>query len=364
MTMERVDNFGAGPAALPLEVLQLAQQELLSYRHQGLSILEMSHRDALFDEIHQGAVSAFRRLMNVSSEYEVLFLQGGASLQFAAIPMNFLTKETVGAYVLTGSWSEKALAEASTVGKTRVVCSTAEGHYRSIPEISDVVAQAEDAYVHLTTNNTIFGTQWKLLPENVGKPLIADASSDILSRPLPVDNFHLVYAGAQKNLGPSGLTVVVIRRDWLASANDSLPVMLRYATHVKHDSRYNTPPTFAVYLLKLVLEWTEKIGGVAEMELRSRAKSDAIYSVMDEFPNIYEGHAVTSARSTMNVTFRFSSEELTQRFLEGASERHFVGLAGHRSVGGCRASLYNAVPLESAYRLADYMRSFARSHSR
>jgi phosphoserine aminotransferase len=294
----------------------------------------------------------------------VLFLHGGASLQFAAIPMNFLTKDTVGAYVLTGSWSEKALAEANTVGRTRVVCSTADGHYRSIPATSEVVAKAEDAYVHLTTNNTIFGTQWKVLPGDIGKPLVADASSDILSRPLHVDNFHLIYAGAQKNLGPSGLTVVVIRRDWLESANESLPVMLRYGTHVKHDSRYNTPPTFAVYLLKLVLEWTEQMGGVEEMERRSRAKSDAIYRVIDEFPHIYEGHAEKSARSTMNVTFRFSSEKWTKEFLDGASERHFVGLAGHRSVGGCRASLYNAVPLESAYRLADYMRLFAEAHSR
>ncbi|MDP9728326.1 3-phosphoserine/phosphohydroxythreonine transaminase [Alicyclobacillus tolerans] len=359
--MKRVDNFGAGPGALPTAVLEKARDELLSYQNKGISVLEMSHRSEMFDEIHLSAKNRLRRLMNIPEEYEILFLQGGASLQFSMIPMNFLQKGQTAAYVLTGSWSEKALAEAKKLGETRIAASSKEDGYRSIPAMNAIYSESNDAYLHITTNNTIYGTQWHVLPSHLDSPLVADVSSDILSRPLDVQSFSLLYAGAQKNLGPSGLTVVIVKKSWAEQASETVPTMLSYQTHLQHDSRYNTPPTFAVYLLNLVLEWTEAQGGVPAMMEKSLRKSGYLYRVIDEFPDVYEGHACQEARSRMNVTFRLVNPERTKQFLTVANDYSFIGLSGHRSVGGIRASLYNAVSEESAARLAEFMRDFAQS---
>lgn len=357
--MKRADNFNAGPAALPLAVLERMQAELLDYRGTGMSVMELSHRSAEYEAIHQDAQLRLRRLMGIPDNYRVLFLQGGASLQFAMLPMNFLTQDAHSAYILTGSWSEKASTEACRFGRVENDVQAQVNGYRDVPSQIEAGLVDGAAYAHLTTNNTLYGTQWQTIP-SINVPLVADMSSDILSRPMPMDRFAMVYAGAQKNLGPSGLTVVVVRDDFLAQAREDAPAMLRYQTHAKSSSLYNTPPTFAIYVMRLVLEWLEEQGGVREMARRNGEKSGLLYQVIDEYPDVFEGHAVKAARSHMNVTFRFTDDEMSKRFLSQADEAGFVGVKGHRSVGGCRVSLYNAVPVESVARFAAFMRDFAK----
>ncbi|MGE7951720.1 3-phosphoserine/phosphohydroxythreonine transaminase [Lysinibacillus xylanilyticus] len=359
---QRAYNFNAGPSALPVEVLEKAQQQLVNFRESGMSIMEMSHRSVIFDEVHNEAIALLKKLYAIPENYEVLFLQGGASLQFTMIPMNFLQADQKASYVLSGSWSEKAFKEAKFFGTPVEAASTKENQYRNIPALADIQYNEDDAYVHITSNNTIYGTQWKEFPETGNVPLVADMSSDILSKPVDVSKFGLIYAGAQKNLGPSGVTVVIIRKDLLEKANKNIPTMLKYTTHADSNSLYNTPPTFGIYMLGEVLKWVESKGGVAEIAKHNELKAKVIYDAIDNSNGFYKGHATPESRSLMNITFRVTDEELEKQFLAEAKAAGFVGLNGHRSVGGCRASTYNAVPLEACEALRDFMVAFQQKH--
>ncbi|MEK5432291.1 3-phosphoserine/phosphohydroxythreonine transaminase [Lysinibacillus sp. FSL R7-0073] len=359
---QRAYNFNAGPSALPQEVLELAQQQLVDFRDSGMSIMEMSHRSAIFDEVHNEAIALLKKLYAIPENYEVLFLQGGASLQFTMVPMNFLSTDQKASYVLSGSWSEKAFKEAKFFGTPVEAASTKENQYRSIPALADIQFNENDAYVHITSNNTIYGTQWKDYPNTGNVPLVADMSSDILSKPIDIQKFGLIYAGAQKNLGPSGVTVVIIRKDLLEKANENIPTMLKYTTHADSNSLYNTPPTFGIYMLGEVLKWVESNGGVAAVEKHNELKAKVIYNAIDNSNGFYKGHATPESRSLMNITFRVADEELEKLFLVEAKAAGFVGLNGHRSVGGCRASTYNAVPLEACEALRDFMVDFQQKH--
>ncbi|GMA61867.1 3-phosphoserine/phosphohydroxythreonine transaminase [Alicyclobacillus fastidiosus] len=359
--MKRIDNFNAGPSALPLSVLERVREELVDYQGTGMSVMEMSHRSAAYEAIHDAAEAKLRRLLNVPDDFRVLFLQGGASLQFAMLPMNFLGPDETALYVLTGVWSEKAAQEAVRFGHVVVDDQAKAEGYTDVPTQVMRPADVDLRYVHVTSNNTIYGTQWRELPVT-DSPLVIDMSSDILSRPVDWTNVGVAYAGAQKNLGPSGVTVVFVRDSFLARANGDVPTMLGYPTHVKQRSLYNTPPTFAIYIMGLVLDWIEEQGGVEGIAARNREKAGLLYRVIDEYPDFYLGHAKERARSDVNVTFRLRDDELSARFLAEATKRDFVGVKGHRSVGGCRVSLYNAVSVESATRFATFMEDFVRAH--
>lgn len=360
--VKRVHNFNAGPAALPLSVLEQAQAELLDYQGRGMSILEMSHRSKEYEAINAEAEARFKGLLGVGDGYRVLFVQGGASTQFAMVPMNFLQPGTVADYLLTGVWSDKAIEEAQRIGEARVAASTKAEQYCRIPHFEEIELSDAPAYVHLTSNNTIYGTQWHWWPEVGHAPLVADMSSDIMSRPLPADRFALIYAGAQKNIGPAGVTVVLAQEAFLAQATSTPPTMLQYKTFAKNNSLYNTPPVFAVYLLNLVLGWIEASGGLEAIGERNRQKAKLVYDAIDESGGFYRGHAAPDSRSLMNVTFRLADETLEKQFVEEAKGQEMVGLAGHRSVGGARASLYNATELESCHALAQFMAEFQRTN--
>ncbi|MFV8826903.1 3-phosphoserine/phosphohydroxythreonine transaminase [Alkalihalobacterium sp. APHAB7] len=360
--MERAYNFNAGPSALPLEVLKRAQDELVNFKQTGMSVMELSHRSKEYDEVHTQAQSMLKELLQIPNDYEVLFLQGGASLQFAQIPMNLLKEGKIGNYVLTGSWSEKALKEARLIGETFIGASTKEQGYRSIPNVEEISINKNDAYLHVTSNNTIYGTQWHQFPEFENTSLIADMSSDILCRPIQVENFSMIYAGAQKNLGPSGVTVVILKKQLIENSRQDIPSILRYSTHADANSLYNTPPTFAIYMLAKVLEWVKEQGGVQTVEKRNIEKAKLIYDAIDESNDFYCGHAEKDSRSLMNITFNLPSEELNKKFLAEAKAAGFVGLNGHRSVGGCRASTYNAVPVEACEALRKFMITFRNNH--
>lgn len=355
--MTRALNFNAGPASLPEAVLLKAQESLLNFNHTGMSIMELSHRSNDYEKVHNDAQNQLRKLLNINNEYEILFLQGGASLQFSMVPMNLLPENKIGYYVLTGAWSEKALKEAKKVGQTSILASTKEENYKSIPELHLENLNEHASYLHITSNNTIYGTQWHSYPD-ISVPLIADMSSDILSKPINVNQFGLIYAGAQKNLGPSGVTVVIVKKELIQQSLDHLPTMLNYQTYSQNNSLYNTPPTFAIYLLKLVLDWVENEGGVAALEKRNNEKAKLLYDVIDESNGFYQGHANKDSRSNMNVTFTLPNNEKTKEFLGLAEEKGFVGLSGHRSVGGCRASIYNAIPIDHVFLLAEFMKQY------
>ncbi|MFC4102948.1 3-phosphoserine/phosphohydroxythreonine transaminase [Paenibacillus xanthanilyticus] len=357
---KRAYNFNAGPAALPLEVLQQAQEQLVDYAGAGMSIMEMSHRSAIYEQVNEETQSLLRELFGIPSNYKVLFLQGGASTQFAMIPMNLLPAGKVGAYVATGSWADKALKEAKLFGETTVVASSEADKFNRIPDLSNVEIPSNAAYLHVTSNETIEGTQYKQFPVTGDIPLIGDMSSDILSRPVDVSQFGLIYAGAQKNLGPSGVTIVIAREDLVQESPKSIATMLRYDTHVKNNSLYNTPPSFSVYLVNLMLKWVQSRGGVAAMEQYNRDKTQLIYDTIDQSGGFYRGFADAGSRSAMNLTFRIHSEELEKQFVKESEANGFVGLKGHRSVGGLRASTYNAVPLESCKALAEFMVDFQK----
>lgn len=356
--MKRALNFNAGPAALPEAVLAKAEKEMMNYQNSGMGVMELSHRSNEFEDINERTKNLLRGLLNIPDDYEILFLQGGASLQFSMVPMNLLEVGAAASYVLTGTWSEKAFKDAQKIGKAVIAASSKHDNYRSIPSTSEIDIPAESSYLHITTNNTIYGTQWHSFPEGLPNPLVADMSSDILSRPLNLSSFGLIYAGAQKNLGPSGVTVVMIQKDLLKRSKPGLPSMLDYQVHADSKSLYNTPPTLSIYFLMLVLEWAEALGGVKQLELMSKQKSALLYDAIDRSDGFYTGHAEKGSRSQMNVTFTLENDDLTSAFLHEAEESGFTGLAGHRSVGGCRASIYNAVPLENVEKLADFMNSF------
>lgn len=358
---KNIFNFNAGPAALPATVLDQAKLELTNFKGSGMSVMELSHRSDTYEEVHNETKNRFKRLYNIPDDYEVIFVQGGASLQFAMVPYNFLRPEEEAGYILTGSWSEKAYAETKYFGKAYEVASTKENNYRNIPTVTMEDVKDNSTYVHITSNNTIYGTQWKEFPK-LDVPLVADMSSDIMSKPIDITQFDLIYAGAQKNLGPSGVTVVIIKKEWLEKANERVPTMLAYKTHVEKNSLYNTPPTFAIYMLGEVLKWIELQGGLDVIHKNNEEKAALIYDTIDLSDGFYIGHAEKDSRSLMNVTFRLHDETLEQKFLEEAKEAGFVGINGHRSVGGCRASIYNAVPHEACYALSEFMKTFRQKN--
>jgi phosphoserine aminotransferase len=353
-------NFNAGPSALPLAVLENAQQELLNFRKTGMSIMELSHRSKIYEEVHNQAIDRLKNLLSITDDYEVLFLQGGGSLQFSMIPTNFLQPGQSAGYVLTGAWAEKAFSEAKLFGDAYQAASTKDSNYRRLPKINELSYNEDDNYLHITSNNTIYGTQWKDFPDTGSVPLITDMSSDILSTQININQFDLIYAGAQKNLGAAGVTVVIIRKELMERSNQQIPTMLKYSIHAKNNSLYNTPPTFGIYMLGEVLGWLQEIGGLDEISRRNEEKANLIYSVIDNSNDFYIGHANQEDRSLMNITFRLADRELEKKFLTEASKEGFVGLNGHRSVGGCRASTYNAVPYESCKALSEFMIKFQR----
>ncbi len=358
---DRVFNFNPGPATLPLPVIQEAQRELLNFKNTGMSILEVSHRGKEYEEVQNETESLLKELIGAPGDYRVLFMGGGASAQFAFVPMNLLTPGSYADYIISGSFAEKAYEEAARVGKVNIAASTKGTNFDRIPEASEIKISDNPAYVHITSNNTIYGTQWKEFPD-VKAPLVADMSSDILSRSFDASKFDLIYAGAQKNLGPSGVTVVLVNPELLRKANTNLPVIFQYGTYVKNNSLYNTPPTFAIYVVNLVLKWLKNNGGVAAMEKRNQEKAAYIYNAIDNSGGFYKGHAQKESRSLMNVTFRLPSEELEAAFVSEAKKIGLVGIKGHRSVGGMRASIYNAMPVEGCKTLAELMKEFQKKN--
>ncbi len=356
----RVHNFGAGPAALPLPVLEEVQRELLDFRGTGMSILESSHRGAAYGEVQRGTVGALRELLGGGADHEVLFMSGGARTQFAAVPWNLLPAGGSADYLVTGRWAEMAAAEADKRGTGRIAWSSAATSHDRVPGPADFEVDPEAAYLHYTSNNTIFGTQYPAPPASGAIPLVCDMSSDILSRPLDLSRFALIYAGAQKNLGPAGVTVVVIRRDLLERSPAEIPDTLSYRLVADKDSLLNTPPVFAIYVVGLVARHLLARGGVPAAAARNEEKAGLLYRVIDESEGFYRGHARPDSRSRMNVSFRLPSEELERRFLEEAGRAGMTGLKGHRSVGGIRASIYNAVELASVQALAELMTDFRR----
>jgi phosphoserine aminotransferase len=360
--IKRAYNFNAGPSALPLSVLEQAQKELVDFQGTGMSVMELSHRSAAYENVHNEAITLIKELLGIPEAYHVMFMQGGASTQFAMVPMNFLPQGKKAGYVMTGSWSEKARKEAKLFGDTYEAASTKETNYNRIPSLEELSIEKDSAYLHITSNNTIFGTQWMEFPDAGDIPLIADMSSDILSHSFDASKFALIYAGAQKNLGPSGVTVAILRPDMLERASDNVPTMLRYDTHGKNNSLYNTPPTFGIYMLGLVMKWAKEQGGLAAIEKMNRDKAGLIYDAIDGSQGFYKGHALPDSRSLMNITFTLQNKEQEQKFLAEAKDAGFVGLNGHRSVGGCRASAYNAVPYDTCKALAEFMHDFQKNN--
>jgi phosphoserine aminotransferase len=363
-TVHRVHNFSAGPAVMPLPVLEEIQRDLLALPGVGMSILEISHRSKAFEDILASAEADVRTLAGIPSNYKVLFLQGGASTQFSMVPMNLLDAGGTADYVDTGSWAEKAIKEAGKVGAVNVAATTKADHYTRIPDQSELKLTEGAAYVHITSNNTIEGTQYKRLPEVAGAPLVSDTSSDMFSGPIDVSRHALIYAGAQKNMGPAGLTLVIVRDDLLrrsAAKSASLPTMMNYAVHAEHSSLYNTPPAFAVYALGLVMKWLIGQGGLAAIAVSNERKAAKLYAEIDR-TGFYRGTAQKGSRSLMNVTFRLASEELEKAFVKASTAAGLDGLKGHRAVGGMRASIYNAFPEEGVDALVAFMRDFEQKH--
>lgn len=359
---KRAYNFNAGPAALPLAVLERAQAEFVDFKGTGMSIMEMSHRGKVYEEVHNEAASRLLNLLGNPGGYKVLFLQGGATTQFAMLPMNLLTEGKKAGYVKTGSWANKAIKEAKLIGETFVAASSEEDKYMSIPDLGNLVLPENTAYLHVTSNETIEGTQFQSFPDTGSVPLVADMSSDILCRPFDLTQFGLIYAGAQKNLGPSGVTVVIAREELLQNSPAHLPSYFRYDTHAENNSLYNTPPSFGIYMVNEVLKWIEEQGALEGIEAKNREKANLLYQAIDNSGGFYRGAAKTSDRSLMNVTFRLASEELEKQFIKQSEQEGFVGLKGHRSVGGLRASIYNAVPYTSVKALVDFMGEFQKAN--
>ena len=358
---ERVFNFSAGPAVLPSPVLEQAQRELISLPGVGMSVMEISHRSRVFDEIINGAENGLRELLHIPQNYQLLFLQGGASLQFSMLAMNFLPAGGSADYILTGSWGKKALKEAKKTGAVNVAATMADGGFTRVPGNDELKLDPNAAYVHITTNETIEGVEWKSEPEVAGVPLFTDASSDILSHPIPIEKYALIYAGAQKNMGPSGVTLVIVRDDLLKRIPDGLHTMLDYRTHVENKSLYNTPNTWGIYIINLICKWLKEKGGLEGMLRENEEKARLLYDAIDA-TDFYRGHADVDSRSLMNVTFRLPSEDLEKKFAAEATAQKLDGLKGHRSVGGIRASIYNAFPREGVEVLVSFMKEFERKN--
>jgi len=360
-TMTRIFNFSAGPAVLPLEVLQEAQRDLVSLPGVGMSVLEISHRSKPFDDIIQGCEADMRTLAKIPSDYKILFLQGGASLQFSMVPLNLLPAGGSADYIVTGTWSQKAVKEAKRVGSVKIAATTESEQFARVPKQQELTLDPSAAYVHMTSNNTIYGTEFHWLPDTGSVPLVSDMSSDIFSRPIDVGKHALIYAGAQKNLAPAGVTLAIIREDLLKRSPSTLHTMLSYAVHAENQSLYNTPPVFPIYVMRLVMTWLLKNGGLEAAETANKKKADALYTEIDR-TGFYRGHAAKDSRSRMNVTFRLPSEDLEKKFAKEATAAGLDGLKGHRSVGGMRASIYNAFPEAGVQALVDFMREFERTN--
>jgi phosphoserine aminotransferase len=362
-TVKRAHNFNAGPSILPLPVLEQAQRELLDFKGTGMSVMEISHRSKEFDAVIGEAEQDLRTLLGIPANYKVLFLQGGATLQFAMIPMNLRPAGAAADYIVTGAWSKGALNEAKKLGATRVAYSGESQSFKQIPAQTDLNLDPQAAYLYFCSNETIHGVEFNAEPvAPQGVPLIVDTSSDFISRPVDVSKYGLLYAGAQKNAGPAGVVVTIIREDLLERVPANLPVMLDFKAQVAGGSMYNTPPCFAIYMVGLVFKWALGLGGLTEVQRRNDAKANLIYQAIDASGGFYTGHAQPEARSKMNITFRLPGEELEDLFAKEAKQHNMIGLKGHRSVGGMRASLYNALPLESAQALVQFMKEFQQKH--
>ncbi len=359
---KRIYNFNPGPAALPVEVLEQAQENFVEYKQLGISLMEMSHRSKLVEQLNEETQQLLLDIVGLKNGYKVLFMGGGASTQFALVPLNFLLPERVGNYVLSGSFSEKAYSEAQFVGQAHIASSSKAQKWIQVPNQQDLRLSEDAAYVHMTTNNTIEGSRFNDIPDVGNVPLIADMTSDILSRQLDYEKFALVYAGAQKNLGPAGVTTVIIREELLEHARKDIPLIMRYETFAKEKSLYNTPPVHSVYVMNLVLKWVIEQGGVAALEKRNADKAGLVYQTIDASGGFYKGIVNRADRSDMNITWKLTSEELEQQFVKESKLNGFEGLSGHRSVGGLRASAYNAVPVEACKALVDFMIEFQRKH--
>jgi phosphoserine aminotransferase len=358
--LKRVYNFNPGPAVMPLEVLQQAQAEMLDFKGTGMSVMEISHRSKEFEAVIQTAEADLRELLGIPTNYKVMFLQGGASLQFAMLPMNLRATGSAD-YIVTGSWSKTAMKEAQKLGVTRAAANTEADGFKGLPEKYDFDPKA--AYLHFTSNETIHGVEYFSEPTPpAGVPLICDSSSDFISRPVDVSKYALIYAGAQKNAGPSGVVMVIVRDDMLERTPANLPVMLDYKTLAASGSLHNTPPSFAIYMVGLVLKWAKKSGGLAAIEKTNRTKADLVYKAIDGSGGFYRGHAKPEARSLMNIPFRLPSEELEDTFAKEAKSNNLIGLKGHRSVGGMRASIYNAMTVEGAQELVKFMKEFQKKN--
>lgn len=358
--MARKNNFFAGPSILPIEVLEELGKEMVDFKGSGLSLVETSHRSATFDQVHTNALALFRELLKVPDNYKILFLQGGATLQFSMIPLNLMGHGGTCDFTNTGAWAKKAMADSAKIGKVNVVYDGSDKKFMSLPEASTVKPSEGSSFLHITSNETIGGVQWKEFPQTGDVPLVADMSSDILSRPLDISQFGLIYAGAQKNIGPSGLTVVIVREDLLERDTDSLTAYMDYKTHAKADSLYNTPGVFPIWAMELVLKRMKALGGLEAFEKMNQKKADRLYNVISTYGNFYNCPVDPKYRSVMNVVFTTPSEDLDKAFVAESVEKGMVGLKGHRSVGGCRASIYNAMTMEGVEQLATFMEDFAK----
>ena len=359
---KRVYNFSAGPAILPEEVLKEAQKDLFALPGVGMSILEISHRSKTFDKIILEAKENLKEVLSIPDNYEILFLQGGASLQFSMVPLNLMPPKNKADYIVTGSWSKKAIKEAKRVGAVNIAATTEQENFKRIPKPGELKLDNEASYVHFTSNNTIYGTEWKNEPETGNIPLVCDASSDILSKKINVSKYGIIYAGAQKNMGPSGVTIVIIRKDLVERSQDSLHTMLNYKTHIEGNSLYNTPNTFGIYIIGLVVKWIKNMGGLDVMYKVNKEKAEILYNCIDGSNGFYKGHAEKESRSLMNITFNLPTQELEKTLIAEATAAGFDGVKGHRSVGGLRASIYNAFPKKGVEDLVNFMKEFQSKH--
>jgi len=361
--MNRKYNFFAGPATLPLPVLEQVRDELVDYNGIGLSLIETSHRSKEYDQVHNGAIALIKELLAVPDNYKILFLGGGATLQFSMIPLNFLGEGKSCDFTITGTWAKKAYSDSKKCGTVNVIFDGTENKFTTIPDASSLAITPDAAYLHITSNETIQGIEWRDFPNTGNVPLIADMSSDIMSRPLPIEKFGLIYAGAQKNLGPAGTALVIIREDLIERCPDTLTAYLNYKNHADKNSLYNTPPVFAIYTVKLVAEWVKKQGGLNAMTKLAEKRSSLLYNTIKQSNGYYSCPVDKLSRSKMNVVFKLPDENLEKKFVEEATKQGMIGLKGHRSIGGCRASMYNAMPVEGATTLADFMKKFAENSS-
>ena len=361
--MSRVYNFNAGPSTLPLPALEEAAAEFVEFKGKGMSIIEMSHRSKEYDEVHVEATALIKELLGVPDNYHVLFLGGGATMQFSMIPMNLLSDGRSCDFTVTGSWAKKAFADTKKVGKVNVLFDGKDDNFMSLPDPATLKVSPDAVYLHMTSNETIGGLEWQSWPDTGEVPIACDMSSDIMSRRIPVEKFGIIYAGAQKNLGPAGAGIVLIRDDVLAECSDDLTAYMSYKIHAEKNSLYNTPPVFTIYMIGKVLKWVKAQGGLEAMEKLANERSSLIYDAIDKSDGFYHSPVPESCRSKMNVVWKLATEDLEKQFIEDAAANGLGGLKGHRSVGGCRASIYNAMPVEGAKAVADFMGEFAKNNS-